>query len=53
MWLNLVCFLCQGWEIFGWVRGAQSLVFCVMLGRLLGVSCGSIFKFSVSWLGDL
>ena len=30
---------------FQWVRVAQSLVFCVMVGRLLVGSCGSIFSF--------
>ena len=32
-------------EIVSGVRVAQSLVFCVMVGRILGGSCGSIFSF--------
>ena len=35
-----LCFLCHGWQTFGGVRVAQSLVFCVMVGRLLVGSCG-------------
>ena len=38
-------FLCHGWQTFSGVRVAQSLVFCVMVGRLLVGSCGSIFSF--------
>ena len=50
VWLNLQ-FLCHGRQTFSGVREAQSLVFCVMVGRLLVGSCGSIFSF-VSWLVD-
>ena len=42
---SIFTFLCHGWLAFRWVRGAQSLVFCVMVDRLLGGSCGSIFSF--------
>ena len=45
-------FLCHGRQTFSGVRVAQSLVFCVMVGRLLVGSCGSNFMFSVSWLVD-
>ena len=42
---SIFSFLCHGWQTFSGVRVAQSLVFCVMVGRLLvGVSCGSIFS---------
>ena len=60
-------FLCHGWQTFSGVRVAQSLVFSVMVGRLLvgfdlqlsvswlvdfqWGSCGSIFNF-LSWLVD-
>ena len=61
--VSIFSFLCHGWQTFSGVRVAQSLVFCVMVGRLLVGSCGSIFsflmidfrgvrvltKFSVSW----
>ena len=42
---SIFCFLCHGWQTFSGVRVAQSLVFCVMIGRLLVGSCGSIFSF--------
>ena len=32
---SIFSFLCPGWQIFRGVRVAQSLVFCVMVGRLL------------------
>ena len=38
-------FLCHGWQTFSGVRVAQSLAFCVMVGRFLVGSCGSIFSF--------
>ena len=31
---SIFSFLCHGWQIFSGVRVAQSLVFCVMVGRL-------------------
>ena len=49
---SIFSFLCHGWQTFSGVRVAQSLVFCVMVGRLLVGSCGSIVQFSVSWLVD-
>ena len=49
---SIFSFLCHGWQTFSGVRVAQSLVFCVIVGRLLLGSCGSIFMFSVSWLVD-
>ena len=42
---SIFSFLCHGWQTFSGVRVAQSLVFCVMVGRLLVGSCGSIFSF--------
>ena len=45
-------FLCHGRQTFSGVRVAQSLVFCVMVGRLLvGFVCLNV-QFSVSWLVD-
>ena len=38
-------FLCHVRQTFSGFRVSQSLVFCVMVGRLLGGSCGSIFSF--------
>ena len=38
-------FLCHGWQTFSGVLVAQSLLFCLMVGRLLVGSCGSIFRF--------
>ena len=49
---SIVSFLCHGWQTFSGVRVAQSLVFCVMVGRLLvGFVCLNV-QFSVSWLVD-
>ena len=45
-------FLCHGWQTFSGVRGAQSLVFCVMVGRLLVEFVWLNLQFSVSWLVD-
>jgi hypothetical protein len=33
--VSISSFLCHGWYAFSGVRVAQSLVFCVMVGRLL------------------
>ena len=33
--VSIFIFLCHGWQTFSWVRVAQSLVFCVIVGRLL------------------
>ena len=46
-------FLCHGWQTFSGVRVAQSLVFCVMIGRLLGGFVWLNLQFSVSWLVDI
>ena len=45
-------FLCHGWQTFSGVSVAQSLLFCLMVGRLL-VGFGWLnLQFSASWLGD-
>jgi hypothetical protein len=44
--------LCHGWYIFSGVRVAQSLVFCVMVDRLLVGFVWLNLYFSVSWLVD-
>ena len=49
---SIVRFLCHGWQIFSGVRVAQSLVFCVMVGRLLVGFVWLNLQFSVSWLVD-
>ena len=48
----IFCFLCHGWQTFSGVRVAQSLVFCVMVGRLLVGFVLLNLQFSVSWLVD-
>ena len=59
---SIFSFLCHGWYTFSGVRVAQSLVFCVMVGRflvgfvwlcrlLMGFVCLNLY-FSVSWLVD-
>ena len=45
-------FLCHGLQTFSGVRVAQSLVFCVMVGRLLLWFVWLNLQFSVSWLVD-
>ena len=51
VWLNLQSFW-HGWETFSGVRVAQSLIFCVMVGRpLAGFVCLNL-QFDVSWLVD-
>ena len=45
-------FLCHGWQTFSGVRVAQSLIFCVMVGRLLVGFVWLNLQFSVSWLVD-
>ena len=47
---SIFCFLCHGWQTFSGVRVAQSLVFCVMVGRLLVGFVWLNLQFSVSWL---
>ena len=47
---SIFCFLCHGWQTFSGLRVSQSLVFCVMVGRLLvGFVCLNI-QISVLWL---
>ena len=47
---SIFSFLCHGWQIFSGIRVAQSLVFCVMVGRLLVGFVWLNLQFSVSWL---
>ena len=49
---SIFSFLCHGWQTFSGVRVAQSLVFCVMVGRLLVGFVRLYLQFSVSWLVD-
>ena len=49
---SIFSFLCHGWQTFSGVRVAQSLVFCVMVGRLLVGFVWLNLLFSVSWLVD-
>ena len=49
---SIFSFLCHGWQIFSGVRVAQSLVFCVMVGRLLAGLVWLNLQFSVSWWVD-
>ena len=49
---SIFSFLCHGWQTFSGVRVAQSLVFCVMVGRLLVGFVWLNLYFSVSWLVD-
>ena len=49
---SIFSFLCHGWQTFSGVRVAQSLVFCVMVGRLLVGFVWINLLFSVSWLVD-
>ena len=49
---SIFSFLCHGWQTFSGVRVGQSLVFCVMVGRLLVGSVWLNLQFSVSWLVD-
>ena len=46
-------FLYHGWKTFSGVRVSQSLVFCVMVGRILVGFVWLNLQFSASWLGDL
>ena len=50
---SIFSFLCHGRQTFSWVRVAQSLVFCVMVGRLLVGFEWPNLQFSVSWLVDI
>ena len=49
---SIFSFLCHGWQTFSGVRVAQSLVFCVMVGKLLVGFVWLNLQFSVSWLVD-
>ena len=50
---SIFSFLCHGWQTFSAVRVALSLVFCVMIGRLLVGFVWLYLQFSVSWQVDL
>ena len=50
--VSIFSFLCHGWQTFSAVRVALSLVFCVMVGRLLVGFVWLYLQFSVSWLVD-
>ena len=50
---SIFSFLCHGWQTFSGVRVAQTLVFCVMVGRLLVGFVWLNLQFSVSWLVDV
>ena len=45
---SIFSFLCHGWQTFSWLRVAQSLVFCVIVGRLLVGFMLLNLQFSVS-----
>ena len=49
---SIFSFLCHGRQTFSGVRVAQSLVFCVMVGRLLVGFVWLNLQFSVSWYVD-
>ena len=49
---SIFSFLCHGWQTFSGVRVAQTLVFCVMVDRLLVWFVWLNLQFSVSWLED-
>ena len=49
---SIFSFLCHGWQTFSGVRMAQSLLFCVMVGRLFVGFVWINLQFSVSWLVD-
>ena len=49
---SIFSFLCHGWQTYSGVHVAQSLVFCVMVGRLLAGLVWLNLLFSVSWLVD-
>ena len=48
----IFCFLCHGWQTFSGVHVAQSVVFCVRVGRLLVGFVWLNLQFSVSWQVD-
>ena len=47
--VSIFSILCHGWQTFSGVRAAQSLVFCVMVDRLLVRFVWFHLLFSVSW----
>ena len=49
---SILSFLCHGWQTFSWLRVAQSLDFCVMVGRLLVGFVWLNLLFFVSWQVD-
>ena len=49
---SIFSFLCHGWQTFSGLRVAQSLIVCVMIGRLLVGFVWLNLQFSVSWLVD-
>ena len=49
---SIFCFLCHGWQTFSRVRVAQSLFFCVMVGRVLVGFVWLNLQLSVSGLID-
>ena len=49
---SILSFLCHDWQTFSGVRVAQSLVFCVMVGRLLVGFVWLNLQLSLSWLVD-
>ena len=49
---SIFSFLCHGWQTFSGVRVAQSLDFCVMVGRILVGFVWLNLLFSLSWLVD-
>ena len=49
---SIFSFLCHCWQTFSGVRVAQSLVFCVMVGRLLGGLVWLNLQYSMTWLVD-
>ena len=52
LFCSIFSFLCHGWQTFSGVRVAQSLIFCIMLGRFLVGFVWLNRQFSVSWLVD-
>ena len=47
--VSIFSFLCHGWQSFSGVRVAESLVFCVMVGRVLVGFLWLNLQISVSW----
>ena len=49
---SIFSFLCHGWQTFSGVRVAQSLAFCVMVGKFLVGFVGLNLLFFMSWQVD-